>query len=143
MPPVKPLSRISDKWARQSANSQSEYVAGVTNPKADWANQTIAAEGNYDRGVQQAITAKRFGKGVRRRGTSFWQERTLTKGPSRWAEGIQVSQDAYEKGFAPYRDIIEKTTLPERGPKGDPKNIQRVGVLAAALHKGKLARAGA
>ena len=142
MPPVKNLKRISDKWARQAANSQEEYAEGVRNPRADWATQTRAAEGNYERGVQAAIQKKRFGRGVTKAGTPFWQERTLTKGPSRWAEGIQVSQDAYEKGFSPFRDVIEKTTLPDRGPKGDPKNIQRVAVLADALHKAKLAQTG-
>jgi len=142
MPAVKSLDRISAKWARVASQSQTEYEDGVKNPRTDWAEATRAAEGNYERGVQGSIQRKAFGKGVARAGTQKWQAMTLAKGPSRWANGIQVSTAAYESGFAPYREVIMRTQLPARGPKGDPKNIQRVGVLADALHKEKLSRQG-
>lgn len=103
---------------------------------------TQAAESNYEQGVQKGIQGKRFGKGVAKAGTAKWQQNTLAKGPSRWAEGIGMSTQAYEDGFAPFRRVIEVTTLPPRGPKGDPRNIQRVQVMADALHKEKLKQAG-
>jgi hypothetical protein len=34
--------------------------------------------------------------------------------------------------------VIQGTTLPPRGAKGDPANIQRVAVLATALHAKKV-----
>lgn len=142
MPAVKSLDRISQKWARVAAQSQTEYEEGVKNPRVDWAEATRAAEGNYERGVQGSIQRKSFGKGVAKAGTAKWQSMTLAKGPSRWANGIQVSLAAYESGFAPFREVIQRTSLPPRGPKGDPKNIQRVAVLADALHKEKLQRQG-
>jgi len=142
MPAVKSLDRISSKWARVSAVSQGEYEAGVRDPRKDWAEQTRAAEATYERGVQQSIQRKAFGKGVAKAGTQKWQERALTVGPQRWADGIQVSKSNYETGFAPYREVITRTQLPDRGPKGDPKNIQRVQILADALHKEKLNRQG-
>lgn len=138
MPEVKSLDRISAKWARVAAVSQSEYEDGVNNPKRDWAEATKAAEGNYERGVQQGIQNKRFGKGVSKAGTARWQTRAATVGPARWADGINQSRSNYETGFAPFRETIQRTTLPARGPKGDPKNIQRVAVIAEALHKQKL-----
>jgi len=143
MPAVKSMDRITTKWARVAAVSQPEYEEGVRNPRKDWADETRKAEGNYDRGVQQAIQQKRFGKGVARAGTQKWQQNAIEKGVPRWAQGIQVSQANYEAGFQPYREVIMRTQLPPRGPKGDPKNIQRVSVMADALHKEKLARKGA
>jgi len=142
MPAVKSLDRISSKWARVAAVSQTEYEEGVKNPRTDWAEATKASEANYERGVQQAIQRKAFGKGVSKAGSQKWQNNTLEKGPARWAGGIQVSTQAYESGFAPFREVIQRTSLPARGPKGDPKNIQRVAVLADALHKEKLSRQG-
>lgn len=138
MPPVKSLARASAKWARQSATATPEYEAGVTDPKADWATKTAAAEDNYQKGVQAAITRKAFGKGVRAAGTDKWKENTLKKGVARWAEGIAGARGDYEEGFAPFRAVIERTNLPPRGPVGDPRNIQRVAVLAKALHDEKL-----
>ena len=142
MPPVKSMDRISAKWARVASVSQTEYEEGVKNPRVDWAEATRAAAGSYQSGVQAAIQRKAFGRGVAAAGTPKWQERTLTKGPSRWAEGIQVSQAAYASGFSPYAEVLKRTVLPPRGPKGDPKNIQRVAIIAKALHDEKLSRQG-
>lgn len=142
MPPVKSLDRISEKWARVVEVSQPDYEAGIQNPRKDWAEQALAAESNYAAGVQRSISEKRFGKGVRAAGTDKWRERALTVGPERWLQGVRVSRNNYETGFAPYREAIIRTTLPPRGPKGDPKNIQRVAAIAKALHDEKLKRGG-
>lgn len=140
MPPVKSLDRISEKWKRQSSAAQTEYTQGIENPRRDWAQATAQAESSYEKGVQNSIQEKRFSKGVKNAGTAKWQENALKKGPTRWAEGISLSTDAYQAGFAPYRTIIENLNLPARGPKGDPANIQRVAKLAEALHAEKKRR---
>jgi hypothetical protein len=142
MPPVKALDRISAKWMRVSAVSQTEYEEGVKNPRTDWASATQAAASNYDAGVQKAIQNKSFSKGVAKAGTQKWQTNAVEKGPGRWAQGINLSANAYETGFQPYRDALERLQLPPRGPKGDPKNIQRVKAVADALHQEKLKRQG-
>lgn len=140
MPPVKSLDRISEKWKRQSGAAQTEYTQGIENPRRDWAQATAQAESSYEKGVQNSIQEKRFSKGVKNAGTAKWQQNALLKGPSRWAEGISLSTDAYQAGFAPYRTIIENLQLPSRGPKGDPANIQRVAKIAEALHAEKKRR---
>ncbi len=140
MPKVKSLARSSEKWARQSQTAQPEYKAGVEQTTKDWADNTTAAAANYTAGVQAAIADDRFAKGVAKAGTSKWRSNTLTKGPARWSQGIADSRPAYEAGFAPFRTVIENTTLPPRGPKGSPENINRVAVMASALHEAKLAQ---
>lgn len=140
MPAVKPLDRISRKWANASAAALTEYEEGVRNPRRDWADATSKANDAYKKGIQASIAADRFKKGVTNAGTGKWQEQTLRKGPSRWSEGIALSTDAYERGFTPYRNVIERTELPARGPKGDPGNIQRVAILSKALHDEKMSR---
>lgn len=142
MPPVKSLDRISDKWARVSQGSQQAYEDGIRNPRGDWAEATAKAEKAYASGVQKAVSAGRFKKGVEAAGNAKWQKNALEKGPRRWAEGISLSQDAYERGFAPYRSVIENTSLPDRGPVGDPANINRVAILSKALHDERLRRQG-
>lgn len=138
MPAIKTLDFISAKWKRVTALSSESYKEGVENPKTDWAKATAAAEDNYNKGVQAAIQQKRFGKGVRKAGTSKWQQGAVLKGTTRWPEGIRLSGTAYQDGFAPFREVILTTTLPARGPKGDPKNIDRVRIMAEALHKKRL-----
>jgi len=142
MPPVKSLDKISQKWTRVCQSSQQAYEDGVRNPKGDWAENTVKAANAYASGVQAAVSSGRFQKGVTSAGTSKWQANAITKGPGRWAEGIRLAQDAYERGFAPYRTVIEGLSLPTRGPVGDPANINRVKVIAEALHKERLRRTG-
>jgi hypothetical protein len=142
MPEVKPMDRITNNWIRRSQVSQQEYEMGVRNPRRDWADQTSKSEESYNKGVQAAIQRKAFSKGVRNAGTGKWQARTIERGPQRWSEGIAMSEGAYERGFAPYRQVIEQLTLPDRGPVGDPRNIQRVAAIAEALHNAKKRQQG-
>ncbi|MCK4626063.1 MAG: hypothetical protein KAV00_12175 [Phycisphaerae bacterium] len=140
MPEIKSMDRIKDAWKRRSAASTPDYTAGIQNPRKDWASETVAAEENYNAGVQAAVARGAFGKGVADAGTDKWKRNALSKGVQRWASGIALAENAYVAGFTPYAQVIANTTLPPRGPKGDPKNIERVRVMADALHQEKVRR---
>lgn len=142
MPAIKDLSRIAEKWKRVASAASGEYREGVENPSADWATETAKAEKTYEEGVQNAINRKAFGKGVRKAGSEKWQRNAVEKGPERYRQGINLAQDAYQSGFEPFRQVIASTNLPARGPKGDPRNIERVAVMAKALHDKKLSLEG-
>jgi len=139
MPKIRSSAEISEKWARVTPMRSEDYKKGVENPKKDWAAATAAANDRYVTGVTQAAQQGRFLGGVKRAGTQKWQSHAALKGPNRFAEGVQIAQPDYEKGWAPYRDEIEKTTLPQRYPKGDPRNYERGKVMGTALHQRKLA----
>jgi len=140
MADIKPMEMIANRWQKVSSVSQQEYTDGVMNPRKDWATATQNAAASYAKGVQTAISNGSYAVGVKKAGTAKWQKGAVEKGPSRWAEGIRLAGDAYSQGFAPYREVIARTVLPARGPKGDPQNINRVAILATALHKEKVSR---
>jgi hypothetical protein len=117
-------------------------VAGVQQPRQSWAQATVSAEASWQAGVQQAISDKRWARGVQQAGDQTWQAKTVQKGQSRFAEGVSQAQPDYQQGVAPYLQVIESVQLPPRGPKGDPRNIERVRVLAQALRARKLAAVG-
>ncbi len=142
MPKVKSAQRSAEKWTRRSAAATQDYQAGIQAPKEDWAASSAAAAPAYVQGVQQAIQANAFQNGVGKAGTGKWQSKSLAVGVPRFAQGIQASGDAYEKGFAPFRAAIEATQLPPRGPKGDPANLERARIIAQTLHETKLALRG-
>ena len=135
---VKSLEEIKRKWTEVTPGRAPYYESGVRNPREDWASRAAGAESAWQQGVQEAITQGRFAKGVRRAGTEKWQRKALAVGVRRWPEGVRAAADDYASGFAPYRDVIERLTLPDRRAKGDPANIERVRVIAQALHKKKL-----
>ncbi len=136
MPKVK--SNYGSKWARVTPQRTDDYQQGIQNPKNNWAESTIAAEKNQADGIQEAIRDKRFVKGVTKAGNSTWSQGALTKGVNRFGEGVQVAQEKYNAGFAPYAQVIESTSLPPRFPKGDPRNIERVKTIALALRNKKV-----
>ena len=138
MPPIKPTAAIREKWQRVTPTRVTDYTAGVQNPTTDYAAATIAAEGSYEAGIQQSIAQKRFSKGVRDSGTARWQTKSVEVGSPRWPQGVQAAGPDFESGFAPYRDTIERVQLPPRGPAGDPRNIERVAVIARALRTTKV-----
>lgn len=132
---IKDLASIREKFARVTPGRAEDFRLGVETTKKDWAAETAGAEASYAAGVQAAISAKRFGKGVRAAGTERWRNKTLAVGVERWGTGVSAGVADYEAGFAPYRQVIEATKLPPRYPTGDPRNIERVKAIAMALHK--------
>ena len=137
MAQIKSIADISKKFIDVTPQRAPQYEEGVRNPKADWATATAAAEGNFEAGIQNAIAKKRFGKGVKNAGTQKYQNGAIQKGVAHFAAGVAMSQEAYAKGFGPFRDTIERTTLPQRFARRDPRNLMRVAAIAKALGEQK------
>jgi len=138
MAEIKSLSAIGEKWGRVTPQRAEDYKLGVQSPKRDWAEETKAAKENWKAGIDSAASKDLFSKGVEAAGTSKWKEKTLKKGPGRFAEGVYIAQPDYEKGFAPYREAIAAVDLGPRYPKRDPRNLDRVKKVVAALVAKKL-----
>jgi hypothetical protein len=135
MADIKATERIAEKWARVTPQRTQDYTDGINNPRRDYAQAAAAAEESYKAGVQKAAQAGQYGRGIRAAGTAKWQNRSRQKGPQRFSEGVQIAQPDYQAGFQPYAETIKSTQLPPRFPKGDPRNLERVKVIATALSR--------
>ena len=133
MAEIKSLSAIREKWTRVTPGRIADYTLGIKNPKRDWEAETLAAEDNWKAGVDAAQAKGLFGKGVSKAGSKKWQEKSLKKGPGRFAEGVYLAGDDYEKGFAPYREAIARVDLGPKFPRRDPRNLERVRRVVNAL----------
>jgi len=137
MAEIRDMGKISTKWKTVTGGAAQQYQDGVQNPKKDWEKETAAGERNYEAGVTAAIGRKAFGKGVKSAGTEGWQSGAITKGVTRFPQGVAASGDAYEVGFTPYHSVIKSLVLPPRGPKGSEGNYDRVKKVGQALHAKK------
>ncbi len=135
---IKSAADIARKFISVTPGRASDYAEGVANPTKSWAKETADAAARYDAAVTAAIGRKAFQKGVAKSGDAKWQENSIQKGVPRWPVGVAGAEKAYAEGFAPFQSVIAGLTLPPRGPAGDPSNINRVAVIAAALHKKKV-----
>lgn len=136
MPAVRPGA--SDKWTRRTAAAGQDYKSGVENSPNNWEQNTIAAAAAHKAGTMQALQENRFEKGVKKSGGGYYKLRAATIGADRFTSGVEAGRGNYEEGVKPYLDTIASTQLPARGPKGDPRNYERVKVMGEALRKKKL-----
>jgi len=142
MAAIRPIDVIAKKWAEVTPQRTPSYEEGVRSPRASWQREALAAEPSYVAGVQAAIVAKSYGKGVTRAGDTKWAKGAIEKGTQRWGPGVQIAQPEYAKGFAPYRQAIANVTLPPRFARRDPRNLLRVSAIVDALSKAKVAAGG-
>jgi len=138
MAKIRTLAKITDKYGRVTPAKGRELEAGLKDPKKVWVEEAAAAGDAWRGGVEGAIARDGFVKGVTEAGQAAYIEPALKLGVGRYRSGVEFGTPKYGKKFAPYRDVIEGTTLPPRGPVGDPANIDRVRMMAAALHEAKI-----
>lgn len=133
MAEIKSLAQIRDKWTRVTPGRTEDYKLGIQNPKRDWAEEAKAAKDNWKAGIDAAAGKDMFARGIEKVGSKKWQERAIKKGPSRFAEGVYIAGNDYEKGFAPYREAIARVDLGPRFPRRDPRNLERVKRVVDAI----------
>lgn len=129
------LNNIAQKWTQRASQSSQFYSAGVQAPRRPWAQAAAAANETYVTAVTAAAQAGRFAAGINKAGEGKWQQAAISKGPSRYTQGVQIGQPNYTKGFQPYHDTIASVELSPRFPRGDPRNFQRVQDIGTALHQ--------
>jgi len=136
MPAVKPGA--AGRWTRRAAAAAIDYKEGVEQSPNNWEGATIAAEAAHRAGTEAALRDGRFAKGVKKSGNAYYKMRASTIGADRFASGVEAGKQNYEEGVKPYLEVIAATSLPPRGPKGDPRNYERVKVMGEALRKKKV-----
>jgi hypothetical protein len=138
MTPIKPVSESASKWVSRAGQAAGDYKAGVQNPRRSWEDATAAAKEAQAAGVQEAIANGTFERGVREAGNAKWQRKASEVGSARFGPGVAAAKPDYEAGFTPYAQKIAGITLPPRGPKGDPRNYDRVKTIGDELHNLKV-----
>ncbi|OLB84958.1 MAG: hypothetical protein AUI15_33855 [Actinobacteria bacterium 13_2_20CM_2_66_6] len=136
---IRDTASLANKFATRAQGAQADYKDGIQTGGADWENAARSAEPAYEQGVQDAISKKRFGKGVSGSQQKYIQNAT-TLGPQRYAQGVANAKDAWARGVQPALDLLKGLTLPPRGPRRSPANQARANMVAQEL--GKLADQG-
>ena len=134
-PAVKSVGMVAEKWARRVGGASQDYVAGAQGAGTRWQTASKAAEANYAAGTQDAITKKRYSKGVDTAGAGAYQAGVTEKGAVRYGPGAAASQQKFSTAIGPVLDVIGRTDLPPRGPRGAEGNYQRSAAVGKALRQ--------
>lgn len=138
MADIKSMDRITKKWGTNAAQGGDAYRDGVASPRRSWSAAAAGADAARKEGLAAADARDAFVKGVNKAGDAKWKNNAQTLGPARFRQGVANAGNEFSSGFTKYHGVIAGTTLPPRGPKGSPENIERVRVLADALHTAKV-----
>jgi hypothetical protein len=130
------------KWTMNTAKATQDYINGIENPKSPWAKATCEAGDTYKAGVDAAHKEDLFVNGVKKTSQSGYLTKTLLKGPTRFAQGVGDAGDAFAEGYKPYHTHFPSILMPAKFPKGDPRNIDRVAAVSAAMGMVKMNMAG-
>jgi len=135
---IKPLSLIAEKWGQNAARSGDSYRQGVSNPRRSWSAAAAASDEARKQGLADADARNAFVEGVNKAGDTKWKTNATILGPARFRQGVENAKPAFNAGFSKFHSVIQGVTLPPRGPKGSPENIDRVRAVAEALHTARV-----
>jgi hypothetical protein len=134
---VKDAATVAKKWATRAGAAGADYASGVAGTSKDWATDTAAAAPAWAAGVQTAAANGSFAKGVNAAGTVKWKTKAANVGAARYPQGVAAATSYYQNGITAVLQVLSGITLPARGPKGDPGNLNRVQIVTTALRKMK------
>lgn len=130
---IKDVGTLATKFATRARAAAGDYKDGVAGAGQAWEAGATAAEQAYQDGVNEAIGRKAFGKGVRASGQAHYVKRATELGAQRYAGGIDAGKDRWAQNTAPVLQVIAGLTLPPKGSRRSPANMQRANMVATAL----------
>ena len=136
-------SEIAAKWAEVTPGRQKYYESATPAAASDWERETKAAAATFQAAVTAGDIGRRFSGGVTRAGAAKFARKVTAVGVARFGPGVREAQSDMSAGFEPFIATISSVSLPARGPRGDPGNLERVRVIAAALAAKRLTLIGA
>jgi len=133
---------IAKKWGDVTPARSTYYEAET--PKADstWEANAVASKGTYKAAVADPKIGDRFAGGLKGKAAKF-KRKVVDVGVARYGPGISAAVADMQAGFDPYASELATIEVPDRGPRGDPKNKEIVSKIFDALHKKRLAVLGA
>lgn len=136
---MKTASQASGKWQGNSQNGAGNYVAGAQGTTKDQSALAIAAKANWKAGLDAAVAADSFAKGLQRSGKSGWLAGVEEKGAQNYGTGVGTSaaKQKYETNSGRYDAARGAAASVARGPKGSAGNLQRVAAVMNAERKVK------
>jgi hypothetical protein len=107
-------------------NNQDRYTKGTSGKGSAWAGATGRAEANYNSGVQAAIAAKRFSRGVTEAGPSAYDTGVQQKGSVNWPTGMQQAGDKYQRKVAKFQALWDQALPTPKGGRRSPNSMKRI-----------------
>ncbi len=140
---VKSIEDTTKRWVEETPKRATYYERYTPAAAEDWEKNAVAAAPIFKTAVQAADIDKRFAGGIKRVGAAKFKRKVTSVGVARFGPGITAAEDDYRSGMSWVIEELSKIEVPERKPRGDPSNYERVKKIGDHLHKERLKRLAA
>lgn len=139
---VKSADVAALKWVDNAARAADAFATEAQAAASLWEANTKAAKENYHKAITASGITDRFAGGVAKAGAGKFARKIVDVAKDRFGPGISAAKMDYTQNVAPYLATIASLSLSPRGPRGDPKNYDRVTQVGKALSAKRLAQLG-
>ncbi|MEM2174385.1 MAG: hypothetical protein ABIM21_00485 [candidate division WOR-3 bacterium] len=139
-PKVKTVDETVGKWVEVTPARATYYEKYASIAGEEWAARTKAAAPNYKAAVTAPDIDKRFIGGITKAGPEKYNRKIKDVGVARYGPGITAAKQDFQNEISWVLATIAATDLPERKPRGDPANYERVKAIGTALNKARIAK---
>ncbi len=131
---AKTASASGSKWQQNSGGASQSYLNGAMQTTKSQSGAAIAGKANWAAGVQAAISAGSYEKGLSASGDAGWKAGVTQKGATNYGTGVSASSSLskYTTNSGKYDTARAAAASVARGPKGSPNNIARVSAVVTA-----------
>lgn len=124
---VRSAADSAKKFVTRARGAKDDYKSGVMNAGPRWQAGAESAEQAWKDGTTEAMNEGRFGRGVRKSGTSQkYQNNAVKLGPDRFAQGVENAEAAYSQGVQPYISAMAGFEYGPKGARGSSQNRDRI-----------------
>lgn len=135
---MKTASQSASKFVERAGAASGDYVSGAESTSKDQAALAVQGAANWKAGLNAAMQAGRYEKGLQQSGKSGWLKGIKEKGANRFAEGVASGASKYATNSGKYDSARQAADSLPRGPKGSEQNFARAKAVGQALRKAKV-----
>lgn len=136
---VPPTTEVVTKWSEETPKRATYYSKEAPAAAERQNANAIAAAPMYKAAVTAPDIDRRFAGGLKKAGPTKFRRKVEAVGVARFGPGVSAAKDDYSTGVDPYLKELATIEVPERKPRGDPANYDRVVKIGTALNKKRLA----
>jgi len=128
---IRDVGSLSQKFVRRGQAAVDDWKTGVQQTTKSQSGEAIAAAGRWQQALQGDAVLTRFKSKLTAAGDGKWRDNAVTKGATqgRFAGGIGAAGPAWAAGVTPIFDALRALSLPDRGLKRSPQNLDRARIV--------------
>lgn len=132
---IKDTSTLAAKFVKRAQAATTDLQNGLQNPRRSQTAEAIAAVPRWTQAVSSPDASKRLATNLQKAGDGKWQANAIRKGVTegRYSAGVGSAGPDWAAGTEPMLNALRNLTLPEKGLRRSPQNLQRVAAVNQAV----------